>query len=209
MTAPEEAAENLRVIRNLMERATVYRAISAPTALCAGILAIPAAALTAHRGLAPMAFFGLWMGIYLAIDLFNACLLWQDAKRRGADFVTSSLLHAVASLGPPMLVGAVVSLLVIRDSVLAATVSWLLFYGLGLLATHSFSPTSIKVLGAAFVCAGLGIACAWRFGQLEDSAATASWVMGATFGALHLIYGVVIGLRTGFRVCQATEPTAA
>ena len=39
-----EAEEHLRVIRTLMERATVYRAISAPTAFFGGSIAI---ALTA------------------------------------------------------------------------------------------------------------------------------------------------------------------
>ena len=34
------AEEDLRVIRNLMERATIYRAISAPTALVGGLLAL-------------------------------------------------------------------------------------------------------------------------------------------------------------------------
>ena len=35
------AEEDLRVIRTLMERATIYRAISAPTALVAGLLSYP------------------------------------------------------------------------------------------------------------------------------------------------------------------------
>ena len=35
-----KAEEDLRVIRSLMERATVYRAISAPAALVAGLLSI-------------------------------------------------------------------------------------------------------------------------------------------------------------------------
>ena len=39
-----EAEEDLRVIRSLMERATVYRAISAPAALVASLLSIFAAA---------------------------------------------------------------------------------------------------------------------------------------------------------------------
>ena len=39
-----KAEENLRVIRSLMERATVYRAIAAPAALVAGFLSIFAAA---------------------------------------------------------------------------------------------------------------------------------------------------------------------
>src|SRR5260370_35167527 len=38
-----KAEEHLRVIRSLMERATIYRAISAPTALVAGLLSIFAA----------------------------------------------------------------------------------------------------------------------------------------------------------------------
>jgi hypothetical protein len=37
---PSKAEEDLRVIRSLMERATIYRAISAPTALVAGSLSV-------------------------------------------------------------------------------------------------------------------------------------------------------------------------
>jgi len=39
-----KAEQDLRVIRSLMERATVYRAISAPAALVAGFLSVFAAA---------------------------------------------------------------------------------------------------------------------------------------------------------------------
>ncbi len=42
MPTPSEAEEHLRVIRSLMERATVYRAISAPAAAIGGFLAIVA-----------------------------------------------------------------------------------------------------------------------------------------------------------------------
>ena len=40
MTEPAEAREQLRVIRSLMERATIYRSISAPTALIGGLLSL-------------------------------------------------------------------------------------------------------------------------------------------------------------------------
>src|SRR2546430_6717714 len=40
MDLRSKAEEDLRVIRNLMERATIYRAISAPSALVAGALSI-------------------------------------------------------------------------------------------------------------------------------------------------------------------------
>ena len=38
MPTRSEAEEHLRVIRSLMEKATIYRAISAPTALLGGVL---------------------------------------------------------------------------------------------------------------------------------------------------------------------------
>ena len=40
MKSPDAAAEHLRTIRSLMERATVYRAISGPGALLGGVLAL-------------------------------------------------------------------------------------------------------------------------------------------------------------------------
>ena len=40
MTDQELAADHLKIIRSLMERATVYRAISAPAALFGGIIAL-------------------------------------------------------------------------------------------------------------------------------------------------------------------------
>lgn len=203
MTAPEEAAENLRVIRNLMERATVYRAISAPTALFAGILALPTAYFSASQLVTSYGFLFVWIGVYLVIDGFNAWLLWKESQRRKTEFISPGLLHAVVSLGPPMFAGAIISLLVIRDSVLAASLSWVVFYGLGLLATHSFSPKSIKLLGVAFCLAGLALATAWKFEWLADSIPNANWVMGGTFGLFHLVYGIAVGTKTGFRGVQA------
>ena len=45
MNEPARAEAHLRVIRSLMERATVYRAISTPTALVGCVLALGAATL--------------------------------------------------------------------------------------------------------------------------------------------------------------------
>ena len=44
MIARSEAEEHLRVIRSLMEKATIYRALSAPAALVGGLLTISASA---------------------------------------------------------------------------------------------------------------------------------------------------------------------
>ena len=44
MNDPDKALEHLKVIRGLMEKATVYRAVSVPTAIIGGLLALVASA---------------------------------------------------------------------------------------------------------------------------------------------------------------------
>ena len=61
MTTQEEAVEQLRVIRSVMERATIFRALSGETALIGGAAALAAAWLSEgrHVGRGPR---GGWAG---------------------------------------------------------------------------------------------------------------------------------------------------
>ncbi|RYD21457.1 MAG: hypothetical protein EOP88_11390, partial [Verrucomicrobiaceae bacterium] len=60
MTTREEAVEQLRVIRSVMERATVFRALSGETALIGGAAALAAA--WASEGKQGWAWAGWWLG---------------------------------------------------------------------------------------------------------------------------------------------------
>ncbi|MFT5469637.1 MAG: hypothetical protein ACI8UO_004759 [Verrucomicrobiales bacterium] len=213
MTNPEAAAENLRVIRKLMERATLYRAISAPTALVGGVLAIATAfalssGLIAPGGISPLGYYGVWVLVLFAIDVFNTFLLWRDARRRGSPLFTPGMTHALKSLIPPLLAGGVISFFLVHESIFIATLCWVVFYGLALLATHGFSPASMKALGSVFVLAGLGIwAASWQnliqIPPAPDQQLLASClVMGLTFGLFHIVYAVSIGLTTRFRISK-------
>ena len=98
MPTREEAEEHLRVIRSLMERSTIYRAISAPVALIGGLSSLAGCALIiskfppAQAGDSVVAvcpfFLPLWLAV-LAITAFaNAYFLWHDARRRGDVFLS-------------------------------------------------------------------------------------------------------------------------
>jgi hypothetical protein len=52
MSTTEAALENLRIIRSLMEKAHIYRAVSAPAALTGGLLALAASAWPVQHALA-------------------------------------------------------------------------------------------------------------------------------------------------------------
>ncbi len=206
--ASARAEEHLQVIRSLMERATIYRAISAPTALCGGLLALLASVLL-YNGNAreAVSFFKLsfpgaarhfiliWLVVLAATLLANTFFIARKARREGSAFLTSGLRLAIAAATPALLVAATLTLIFWRNDettealpILAAT--WITGYGLALLSTASFAPASLRLLGWAFLVAGL--AALLLTGPLfsADPARHTALAMGITFGLFHLIYGV-------------------
>lgn len=206
MSTTEAALENLRVIRSLMEKAHIYRAVSAPAALTGGILALAASAwpvqhALANRGEAVMCekcFLSVWLIILGIASVLNVVLLAKEAARRSQPFVSEGMRMALRAFAPPMLVGGVVGigLIVFLHNLTLAAMIWALCYGLGLLSTASFSPRSLVRLGWSFVIVGLLIFLAWAANSdvrlLSSDLGPASLVMGLTFGLLHVIYALAV-----------------
>ncbi len=194
MNVTTEAEEHLRVIRTLMERATIYRAISAPTALVGGVTAV-IAALCSKRW--PQHFFGWWL-LALAITLSaNTIFIWRAAAKRHEPLFSPSFKLALVALFPPCLAGGIISLLIahVLGSRIVVAIVWTIFYGLALLATAHFSPRSLVILGWAFLLTGicafiLQFSSAAFIGVPFSSDEIGSYVMGVTFGLFHLVYAV-------------------
>ena len=94
---PSEAEEHLRIIRSLMERATIYRAISAPTALVGGLASLAVGSLLHF---APQrvsfadpisdeatVFLVAWGLVLLLTGGANFWFLTREARRPGGPFV--------------------------------------------------------------------------------------------------------------------------
>lgn len=84
----DEAAEQLRAIRSLMERSTVYRAISGPAAAFAGVLSLAVCAWLwqlrePSENPDPLVFMGIWLGVLLIASVVNTALLYRSARSRG------------------------------------------------------------------------------------------------------------------------------
>ena len=214
MNSHNEHLETLSEIRNLMERATLYRAISAPTAIFGGGLAAAVSLILILKspGLPPDCVYVLWIGVLGLVAIFNTILLWRDARKRGDALMTPGLKHALRSLTPPMFVGGVVGFFAVDHSLPLMTGCWVLFYGLALLATHGFAPASLKVLGVVFVASGLAVftftwmELLWIDADPARQLLASSLVMGLTFGLFHLVYGLAIGVTTRFRISKRPKP---
>lgn len=193
----DPATEHLRVIRQLMERATVYRSITAPVALGGGLIALGLAWWQHQKGMVWETFLMAWVSLLAFLSLVNLALLWRDAATRGLPVLNSGMRLALRALTPPMLVGGVVGTVIgftSRDMGFVACL-WVLCYGLALLATATFAPPSIRRLGRAFVASGL-IAFvgnqAGFFSTGDINFFTTPFIMGGTFGVLHLLYGLAV-----------------
>lgn len=206
MSTTEAALENLRIIRSLMEKAHIYRAVSAPAALTGGILALAASTWPVQYALAnhgdavmcDMCFLALWLVILGIASALNVILLAKEASRRSQPFVSEGMRMALRAFAPPMLVGGVVGIGLINPlhNLTLAAIIWALCYGLALLGTASFSPRSLVRLGWSFVIVGLLIFVVWAVKRdvdlLSSDLAPASLVMGLTFGLLHVIYALAV-----------------
>jgi len=188
MQTATEAEEHLRVIRSLMEKATIYRAVSAPTALAGGIAAVivgtsPVQAFFDNRF--PVAsFHARWLLALFVTLVINGLLILREARRRGDPVVSPGMKTAFRALLPPMLCGGVFFGLFGPPYVPALLA---IFYGLALLTTSHFAPQSITWLGWSFLVAGLLTFIVGITERLPASL-TPDMTMLATFGGFHFIY---------------------
>lgn len=187
-----EAEEHLRVIRSLMEKATVYRALSAPGALIAGVFAVAlsGAALAAVH----VPFLESWLAVLTVTVIANLVLLWRDAIRRGEVFFSTGMRVALRAMLPGLLAGGM-AIFIKSEGGFALTASlWVLLYGISLLAASHFAPKAICWLGRVCFTAGAALLLSgafvfdWWRGASQTLVAHA--IMGATFGLFHLVYAI-------------------
>jgi hypothetical protein len=189
MPTSTEAEEHLRVIRSLMEKATIYRAVSAPTALAGGVAALLVVAppvqtfFSDHFG-AVTSFHLRWLVALLLTLAVNTWLILREARRRGDPLVSPGMRAAFVALLPPFLCGGIFFSIFGADPIPGFLA---IFYGLGLLATGHFAPRSIVWLGWAFLLAGL-IVLLLTLGRMLPAVLTPDLIMLATFGGFHFVY---------------------
>ena len=183
------AMDNLQYIRETMERATAFTAISGWGLVAIGITGLATAFLAAQQKS-----FKNWLTIWLA-DAVVALLIAGWSMDRKARATKTPLLSGPGrkvafSLSPPLLAGAILSLMLYRSgSTNAIPGLWLLLYGTGVITGGMFSVSVVPIMGLSFMALGAA--------ALFVPAVFADWFMAAGFGGLHIIFGVIIARRYG------------
>ena len=185
----DRAMDNLRYIRETMERATPFTGISGR-----GEMAIGATALAASVVAAQQPTFKSWLAIWLAEGLISLLIAgWSmDRKARALKMplVSGPGRKAVFSLSPPLIAGGLLTIVLVRAGLTNAIPGfWLLLYGTGVITGGMFSVRAIPVMGLCFMSLG-AIA-------LFSPPAFANWFMAVGFGGLHVLFGAIIVRKYG------------
>ncbi len=198
---PKWAADNLQVIRTLMERSALYRRALAPVMIFAGIVGTIASGVAVWQKIDSARGFALFWVVTGLISVTGVILLIRRQALREVEPFWSLPTRRVAQAAvPPLFVGLVAAFpFVMFESqypVLALTLipAWLALYGCALCSAGSFMPRGIKLFGWFFVLAGCAVFLgAFYLPETVNARVItlqqAHIVMGVAFGIIHLLYG--------------------
>jgi|SRR5215471_11018295 len=183
------AMDNLRFIRETMERAGSFTAVPGLGGMLMGLSALGAAVLAGRQ-----AGIDAWLAIWV-VEAFVAVFIGVIAAARKARAGKASLLSGpgqkfALGLAPSIFVAALLTAVLYRAGLYAVIPGiWLLLYGTGILSGGAFSVPVVPVMGICFVALGaVTVFCplAWSH-----------WLLAAGFGGLHLVFGAIIAARYG------------
>ncbi len=182
-------ADDLRFIRDTMERSASFTAVSGWGHALLGVTAVAAARLAALQA-APFAWLRVWLAEALVAAAIGLLSCSWKANRNGLPLFSGPARKVAFGLAPPLVAGAFLTFLLFRaglQSALPAT--WLLLYGAGIMTGGSFSVAIVPVMGVCFMLLG-GLA-------VLAPTAWGNWFLAAGFGGLHIVFGFLIARRHG------------
>ena len=185
----DRAMDNLRYIRETMERATHFTGISGRGEMTIGVTALIASVVAAQQPT-----FNLWVAVWV-VEGFISTLIAGWSMDRKARAVQMPLFagpgrKAVFSLSPPIIAGGLLTIVLVRAGMNSAIPGmWLLLYGTGVITGGMFSVRAVPAMGLCFMALG-AIA-------LFSPPAYANWFMAAGFGGLHIVFGAIIVRKYG------------
>ncbi|MBM3739756.1 MAG: hypothetical protein FJW39_28655 [Acidobacteria bacterium] len=184
----EHAINNLRYIRETMERAAPFTAVPGWGGVAMGGIALIAGFL-ARKAPTGRPWMEIWLVAAALALLAGAVTMWHKSRSAGTPLWSAAGRRFAMSFAPAIVSGTLLTVAFAElDHWHIMPGMWLLLYGSAITAGGTFSVPVVPAMGACFIALG-GVALfqpGW--GDL---------LMIAGFGALHIIFGFVIARRYG------------
>jgi len=190
MSNSENHLQDIKEIRQMMERSSRFFSLSGWSGISAGVFAllgVLAALILPESEIinSPDTFLIADGLIVLGLALtFSFYFSQRKARLQGARLWTPVTRRLVVSMAIPLLTGGIYSVIFLLNehSYLVAGTT-LIFYGLALVNAGRFVNRESVILGISEITLGL-LATIWP--------AYGIWLWGTGFGVFHIVYGITI-----------------
>lgn len=185
----DRAIDNLRFIRETMERSTHFTAVPGYGGVFMGLTAIGAAAIANFQPSVRD-----WLIVWLieailafAIGLFA---MWQKSKIANMSLTSAPAKKFATGFLPPLICAVVITLGLWQFKNFEAMIPvWILLYGAAVVTGGAFSVKAVPIMGWCFIALGtIAFFLPAGFGNS---------MMGLSFGILHIIFGSIIARKFG------------
>ena len=184
---PKEALDDLHFIRSTMERASSFTGVPGKGLMVVGLTAVVASIFASKQPTSPK-----WLLVWLVEALLALAIavaaIRQKAQKSNQAAFSGPASRFILSLAPPLLAGALLTLVLYRDIFPYLPGLWLLLYGTGIVTGGAFSIRVVPVMGLCFMLLGTAALFFQNFGN---------GFMAAGFGGLHILFGILIARRHG------------
>ena len=185
----DRAVDNLRFIRETMERSTHFTAVPGYGGILMGVTGIVAAYIASQQP-----FLRDWLIVWLTeaglAFAIGFLAMWQKSKIAGESLFSVPAKKFAFGVAAPLVCGVVLTLGLWRHEryeLMAPT--WMLLYGAAVVTGGAFSVRVVPVMGWLFIAAGAV--------QFMLPASYGNILMGASFGVFHIVFGAIIAKKYG------------
>jgi hypothetical protein len=185
----DRAEENLKFIRDTIERSTSFTAVPGYGGMLMGATAIAAAVISNMQVYVGYAM-AVWLGEAALAFSIGLLAMWQKSKIGGQSLTSAPARKFALSFAPPLLAGVVITLGLWKNEfyyILAPVC--IVCYGVAIICGGAFSVRVIPIMGWCFMALGaVAFLLPSTYGNL---------MMGLSFGVLHIVFGAIIAKRYG------------
>ena len=183
------AMDSIRFIRETMENAGSFTAVSGLGQLAIGASAL-LAAFVASRQTTPAAWLATWLVEASLALVLGAWGIGRKARATGVSLSAGPARKFMVCFAPPLIGGAILTPVLYRAGMVALLPGmWLLLFGIAVVTGGALSVRIVPVMGVCFMA--LGVAALFGPPAWGDA------FMAAGFGGLLIVFGVVIARRYG------------